>query len=51
MWSEVVVFLPPGVYFVFSIFLGKEPVHIQTLVPKAAIEGFNKGVVSWFSWP
>ena len=50
MGSILIILHPPGFYFLFRIVQGQEPVRVQTFIPKAAVEGFDKRVIRGFSW-
>ena len=40
------IILPtPGFDLLFSILEGQKPINIQTFIPEAAIEGFDKGII------
>ena len=45
MRTELVVVPSPALYFVSGVLQRPEPVHVQTFVPEAAVEGFDVRVV------
>lgn len=45
MWPYVVVFVVPFIDFLLGILEADEPVKIETLVPKTAVETLDDGVV------
>jgi hypothetical protein len=49
MGPEDIIFLPPSLYFLLRILQRQEPMSIQTFIPVAAVEGFNKGIIGRFS--
>ena len=51
MRSEGVIFGPPSLNLPASILQRKEPVQVQTFIPKAPVERLNIWVVSRFSGP
>jgi hypothetical protein len=42
---------PPSFDLLFSILQAQKPVIIQAFLPKAAVKGFDEGVVRRFAWP
>ncbi len=48
---EPVIVLPPALYLLSGIFDGQEPVHVQALVPEAAVKGLDEGIVHGLSRP
>ena len=51
MWSEAIILFLKQLDFFFRILERKEPVDVQALIAKAAVEGFNERIIRWFSGP
>ena len=51
MRSEAIILFLKQPDFFFGILERKEPIDVQTLVAKAAVEGFDEWIVRWFSRP
>ena len=45
MWPLFVVVTPPSLDLFCSILQAQKPVLVQTLLPKAAVKGFDEGIV------
>lgn len=49
--SDLVVVLEPIFHFSTRVVKVNEPVGVQTFGSELAVEAFNEGIVSRFSWP
>jgi len=47
--TTLVIVLAPSFDLALGVVKGKEPIGIQTLVAEPSVEGFNQGIVGWFS--
>ena len=51
MRSEAIVLFLKQPDFFFRILERKEPIDVQALITKAAVEGFDERIIRWFSGP
>jgi len=49
MWSEAIILFLKQPDFFFCILERKEPIDVQALIAKAAVEGFDERIIRWFS--
>jgi hypothetical protein len=49
MRSEAIILFLKQPDFFFRILERKEPIDVQALIAKAAIEGFDERIIRWFS--
>jgi hypothetical protein len=47
--DDSVTVLAPSFDLALGVVKGKEPVSVQTLIAKPSVEGFDQGIVGWFS--
>jgi|GEM_PF-2109645 len=51
MRSEAIILFLKQPDFFFCILERKEPIDVQALIAKAAVEGFDERIIRWFSGP
>jgi hypothetical protein len=51
MRPEAIMLFLEQLDFFFRILERKEPVDVQALIAKAAVEGFDERIIRWFSGP
>src|ERR1044072_3311560 len=51
MRPEAIILFLKQLDFFFCILERKEPIDVQALIAKAAVEGFDERIIRWFSGP